>query len=170
MTGNEVLKLAYDLMSEEESSNTEFTGYAPGILTVLLAETFPLNNGLRESRGLAPMEEMPTVTAETMDRELTYEPEVQRTVLPYGLCAKYADGDGDAVKTGYYNSLYVSACNACLRGIPQEDGVVDVYYFNPPTPCGVGPLQRRSSPGHDRISIHPPHAGWDSKHVQNGTL
>ena len=25
MTGNEVLKLAYDLMSEEESSNTEFT-------------------------------------------------------------------------------------------------------------------------------------------------
>ena len=85
MTGNEVLKLAYDLMSEEESSNTEFTGYAPGILTVLLAETFPLNNGLRESRGLAPMEEMPTVTAETMDRELTYEPEVQRTVLPYGL-------------------------------------------------------------------------------------
>ena len=58
MTGNEVLKLAYDLMSEEESSNTEFTGYAPGILTVLLAETFPLNNGLRESRGLTPMEEM----------------------------------------------------------------------------------------------------------------
>lgn len=127
MTGNEVLKLAYDLMSEEESSNTEFTGYAPGILTVLLAETFPLNNGLRESRGLAPMEEMPMVTAETMDRELTYEQEVQRTVLPYGLCEKYADGDGDSVKTGYYNSLYANACNACLRGIPQEDGVVDVY-------------------------------------------
>lgn len=127
MTGNEVLKLAYDLIGDDESSNTEFTGYAPGILTVLLAETFPLNNGLRESRGMAPMEEMPTVTAETMDRELTYEPEVQRTVLPYGLCEKYAFWDDDPSRAGYFNSLYANACNACLRGIPQEDGVVDVY-------------------------------------------
>ena len=40
MTGNEVLKLAYDIMSEEESSNTELSAFAPGILTVLLAPAF----------------------------------------------------------------------------------------------------------------------------------
>lgn len=127
MTGNEVLKLAYDIMSEEESSNTEFTAFAPGILTVLLAETWACNNNLRKSKGLEELTEIPTVTAETMDQPLTYEMEIQLTVLPYGICEKYADGDGDTVKTGYYNSLYVNGVNYCLRGIPQEHGVEDLY-------------------------------------------
>lgn len=127
MTGNEVLKLAYDIMSEEESSNTEFSAFAPGILTVLLAETFAVNNNLRESKDLPVLQEIPVVTQSTMGEELVYEPEIQRTVLPYGICEKYADGDGDTVKTGYYNSLYVNAVNTCLRGIPQKDGVVDLY-------------------------------------------
>lgn len=127
MTGNEVLKLAYDIMSEEESSNSEFTAFAPGILTVLLAETFAVNNNLRQSKELPVLTEIPMVTADTMGEDLPYEQEILRTVLPYGLCEKYADGDGDTVKTGYYNSLYVNATNYCLRGIPQENGVIDLY-------------------------------------------
>ena len=105
MTGNEVLKLAYDIMSEEESSNSEFTAFAPGILTVLLAETFAVNNNLRQSKDLPVLTEIPMVTADTMGEQLPYEPEILLTVLPYGLCEKYADGDGDTVKTGYYTSL-----------------------------------------------------------------
>ena len=127
MTGNDVLKLAYDLMSEEESANADFTAFVPGILSVLLAETFPCNNAIRESRGKEELEQIPTVTSSTMGDELPYEPEVLLRILPYGICEKYADGDGDSVKTGYYNSLYVNAINACMVGIPQEDGVVDLY-------------------------------------------
>lgn len=127
MTGNEVLKLAYDIMSEDESSNTEFSSFAPGILTVLLAETFAVNNNLRQSKDKPVLTEMPIITEDNMDDELPYEREIQLTVLPYGICEKYADGDGDTVKTGYYNSLYVNGVNYCLRGIPQEGGVVDVY-------------------------------------------
>ena len=33
----------------------------------------------------------------------------------------------EASKTGYYTSLYVNGVNACLRGIPQEHGVEDLY-------------------------------------------
>ena len=127
MTGNDVLKLAYDIMSEEESANSEFTAFAPGILPVLLGETWACNNNLRLSKGLPVLTEIPNVTAETMDQQLPYEPEIQLTVLPYGICEKYADGDGDTVKTGYYNSLYVNGVNYCLRGIPQEGGVEDLY-------------------------------------------
>lgn len=127
MTGNEILKLAYDIMSEEESSNTEFAAFVPGILTVLLAETWACNNNLRLSKKLPILEEIPVVTAETMGEQIPYEMEVQLTVLPYGICEKYADGDGDTVKTGYYNSLYVNGVNYCLRGISQEGGVEDLY-------------------------------------------
>ena len=35
------------------------------------------------------------------------------------------------------------------------------HYFNPPTPCGVGP-NRPVVQGAGVISIHPPRAGWDS--------
>ena len=127
MTGNEVLKLAYDIMSEDESSNPEFSSFAPGILTVLLAETFAVNNNLRQSKDKPVLTEMPIITETNMDDELPYEREIQLTVLPYGICEKYADGDGDTVKTGYYNSLYVNGVNYCLRGISQEGGVEDLY-------------------------------------------
>ena len=33
--------------------------------------------------------------------------------------------------------------------------------FNPPTPCGVGPRAGDVLDRDDRISIHPPRAGWD---------
>ena len=82
MTGNEILKLAYDIMSEEESSNTEFAAFVPGILTVLLAETWACNNNLRLSKGLPVLTEIPTVTAATMGEQIPYEMEVQLTVLP----------------------------------------------------------------------------------------
>ena len=127
MTGNEVLKLAYDIMGEEESGNSEFTAFVPGILTVLLAETFAVNNNLRQSKDLPVLNEMPMITEDSMEEELAYEPEIQRTVLPYGICEKFAYYDDDMSKTGYYNSLYVNGVNACLRGIPQEHGVEDLY-------------------------------------------
>ena len=127
MNGNEVLKLAYDILSESEADNADFTGFAPGILTVLLAETFAANNNLRLSKGLKELTEMPLITAETMTEDLPYEQELLLTALPYGICEKYADSDGDTARTGYFNSLYVNAVNYCLRGISQENGVVDLY-------------------------------------------
>ena len=36
-------------------------------------------------------------------------------------------------------------------------------YFNPPTPCGVGPQTASTRPRSPWISIHPPRAGWDSR-------
>ena len=39
------------------------------------------------------------------------------------------------------------------------------YDFNPPTPCGVGPVVRKFKPKFDSISIHPPLAGWDLETV-----
>jgi hypothetical protein len=62
-----------------------------------------------------------------MNEELPYEPEVLMTALPYGICEKYADSDGDTTRTGYFNSLYVNAVNYCQRGISQAGGVEDLY-------------------------------------------
>ena len=39
--------------------------------------------------------------------------------------------------------------------------MVIVPDFNPPTPCGVGPEGDPACCPTDRISIHPPRAGWD---------
>ena len=41
--------------------------------------------------------------------------------------------------------------------------MVEVYvrYFNPPTPCGVGPTAAVMPLQYPSISIHPPHVGWD---------
>ena len=127
MTASEVLKLAYDILNEAEADNGDFTGYAPGIITVLLAETFAVNNNLRLSREKPELTEIPTVTAATMNEELPYEPEVLMTALPYGICEKYADSDGDTTRTGYFNSLYVNAVNYCQRGVSQDGGVEDLY-------------------------------------------
>ena len=39
--------------------------------------------------------------------------------------------------------------------------------FNPPTPCGVGRVEHAAVQEFLRISIHPPRVGWDSKSSQN---
>ena len=39
--------------------------------------------------------------------------------------------------------------------------------FNPPTPCGVGPVSLRQLRWMDTISIHPPRVGWDQGGAEN---
>ena len=42
------------------------------------------------------------------------------------------------------------------------------FYFNLPTPCGVGPSNIRRRDPLSKISIHPPRAGWDDKSPPSG--
>ena len=43
----------------------------------------------------------------------------------------------------------------------EADRSSDRSYFNPPTPCGVGPVMPSQVTGRVTISIHPPRVGWD---------
>ena len=43
--------------------------------------------------------------------------------------------------------------------------ILDITYFNPPTPWGVGPCGIRRFNNNIFISIHPPRGGWDQQLV-----
>lgn len=125
MTGKQILRLCYDIMGTTEADETDFEPNVPGILNVLLGELFHVNNNLRQSKELPVLTEIPQI--ETLQDEITYEQEIQLTVMPYGIAEKYAAYDDNTVNIGYYNSLYVNGVNYCTRGIPQENGVIDLY-------------------------------------------
>lgn len=125
MTGQELLKIAYDEIGTTPGDETEFTPLAVGIINVLLNETFHVNNNLRLSKGLEELTAPQVI--EALGEALTYEHELLYSCLPYGIAEKYAMYDDNPVNTGYYNSKYVNGVNACLRGIEQEHGVEDLY-------------------------------------------
>ena len=58
-------------------------------------------------------------------------------------------------------SYYFNPPTPCGVGPDSPRRATMAENFNPPTPCGVGPLLSRAPSADLGISIHPPLAGWD---------
>ena len=123
MTAHKLLDNSLALLLTSSSQTPEYTTNALPLINMLLAETRPYNDMLRQQKGKQPLKYMPNIT--TLEDELPYEDELMLIALPNAMCAKLLMDDDDLAKVAYFQNQYVAACEAaagCVTGT-----VSDVY-------------------------------------------
>lgn len=124
MTGQDIYDAALAAMGESLGGEYERDDdVILGKLNAMLPLFFVDNNLKRESRGLARLTDIPEL--DDLTDSIGYEPEVERTILPYALARDLLiDDEEDQLATFYNNKLY-EAINE-LRRVPKRR-IHDVY-------------------------------------------
>lgn len=107
MTAQKIYELASSFLYEIDDEDADSKKFAVGFLNILLMETFPCENSIREFRGLEPLEEPPMISS--LDEDIPYQPELTRVALPYGLASWYFQEGMDNFQAENYRSKYLAA-------------------------------------------------------------
>lgn len=94
------------------------TSYADTIITqinAMLADTFALNNNNRLAAGLTELSAIPVVSA--LGDTLTYQDNILRNVLPWGVAQQLSVGDDEFARANYFGDKYETAKRAELKWI-----------------------------------------------------
>ena len=115
MDGNELLKRAMALYAETDTNDEDVKALSVPYINMVLAETFDVNNRMREYSGKEPMESIPEITE--LSDTIQYEDKLVKLALPYGLAAKlYFDEDDNARLTMFLQE-YSDRVNQCDRWV-----------------------------------------------------
>ena len=109
MTGTELTMRALALFSETEIE--DYRELALTHINILLDETWKQNNRMRRKAGLEEMKERLQLGG--LDDDITYEAELVRQALPYGLAAKLYFDEEDNARLSMFNEEYANRLNAC---------------------------------------------------------
>lgn len=107
MTAQKIYELASSFLYEIDDEDADSKKFAVGFLNILLMETFPCENSIREFRGLEPLKEPPIISS--LDEDIPYQPELTRVALPYGLASWYFQEGMDNFQAENYRSKYLAA-------------------------------------------------------------
>lgn len=107
MTAQKIYELASSFLYETDDEDADSKKFAVGFLNILLVETFPCENSIREFRGLEPLKEPPMISS--LDEDIPYQPELTRVALPYGLASWYFQEGMDNFQAENYRSKYLAA-------------------------------------------------------------
>lgn len=123
MTVQDLMIISLALMGEQADAVSDYRSYAVTAVNIVLAETFPLENQLREVK-----EEELLLQAPVM-KELTdtipYDMRLLMTCLSYGVAAKLTMEDDDPAKFNYLNGMYMQTFSSGTPGFshPIDDAV-----------------------------------------------
>lgn len=123
MTANDIYQSALTLMFGSGSDADDYRPYFLPTLNILLAENFELNNGIRISKGMQPLERIPNL--QSMDDDVEYEDIFCAVVLPYGCAGSMYLEDDRGIGSEYKNK-YEYERNRLITGYWRS--VQDVYY------------------------------------------
>lgn len=123
MTVLELFTLTIGMLGLTTENATTYKTTLYPQLNMVLADCFKLENNLREDRGIALLTTIPTITADA--DILTYQDDLQKQVLPYGLARLLVLSDDDTVRAGFFGSQYVEA--QALLSVGISDDVTDYY-------------------------------------------
>ena len=104
------------------NATTYLEGYIP-ILNTILSQTLGLENVNREHKGLALLEESQVVTS--LSDVLTYQTNVLRNVVIFGVAQLFALSDDDTLRSGFFEQRYADGMNREDKTIMSE--IVDYY-------------------------------------------
>lgn len=120
-TAEKIIKDAISLFDENNSNDYIRIGMTA--LNTILEETFSINNGIREIKGLLPLDESPDI--ESLSDIVPYEKELIKRAIIYGVASAVYWKDGDSETFAMLHEKYVNGCNA-LRKVK----VITVGAFN----------------------------------------
>ena len=124
MTASEVLETAMSFLPDKLRDNPELSDYIVPWLNVLLQECLPVENSLRQFKGLEPLTEAQKI--ESAGDELIYQDEITRVALPYGVADRVFVDDDNDYRSQDMRGRYVNALKEAAKAWADES-VVDVY-------------------------------------------
>lgn len=104
MTVQELFKLTVGIIGVTANNATSYLGTLVPQVNTILAQTFELENNNREYLGLELLTEIPEVTS--VSDILTYQDNVLRKVVVWGLAQLFALSDDDVVKAGFFENRF----------------------------------------------------------------
>lgn len=124
MTASEVLETAMSFLPDKLRDNPELSDYIVPWLNVLLQECLPVENSLRQFKGLESLTEAQKI--QSAGDELIYQDEITRVALPYGVADRVFVDDDNDYRSQDMRGRYVNALKEAAKARVDES-VVDVY-------------------------------------------
>lgn len=115
MTGLQIYNLAKAKLYEDTGINIPEERYSVHFLNQTLAETFSVENNIRESNGEELLNSIPWITK--IEDEIPYHEELTRTAFVYAVAEHYWQEELDTYQAEVCHGRYLQAVNDCKRGI-----------------------------------------------------
>lgn len=124
MTAQEIfMNLVLPLMGERKETAESYTEQFLPVLNIITVDCFDINNGLRIKRDKEILTEPPMYLS--MQDEITYEDDLIRNVMTYGIASRLTIDDGEPNKTGFLEQNYATRYN--LLTAANYEPILDVY-------------------------------------------
>jgi hypothetical protein len=123
MTGQNIYEIASSFLYERDAEDYDSKEFAVNFINVLLQESLPYENSIREWNAETLLTAAPEITALT--DTIAYNAALTRVALPYGLASFFFQEAMDNFQAENYRNKYLSALRDAMK-MNQED-TVDVY-------------------------------------------
>ena len=123
MTVQELFNLTVGIMGVTPANATSYIETVLPQVNTLLAQTFNLENNNREYIGTTILTSIPTVSS--LSDTLTYQENIVRKVLVWGLAQLLALSDDDVVKAGFFENRFADAMQLENKFITSD--ITDYY-------------------------------------------
>lgn len=104
MTAQQLFNLTVGIMGITPANATSYSDVIIPQMNTILAETYTLENNVRDHLGLSLLTTIPTVSALT--DTLTYQDDVLRNVVSYGLAQLLSVSDDEYARANYFGDKY----------------------------------------------------------------
>lgn len=123
MTAQQLFDLAVGRMGISPANATSYNDTIVAQINTVLAETFSLENNVREFKEVAVLTTIPEITLLT--DVLTYQDEVLKNVCAWFLCQQLAVSDGEFALSNYFGDKYEQGKKMTKKFISSE--IKDYY-------------------------------------------
>lgn len=123
MTVQELFNLTVGIMGVTPANATSYLDTVLPQVNTILAQTFNLENNNREFKGLAVLSSIPYVTS--LSDTLTYQDNIIRKVVVWGLAQLLALSDDDVVKAGFFENRFADGMQ--MEGKMIASDITDYY-------------------------------------------
>lgn len=125
MTAQELFTLTAGLMGITQNNALNYGDTILFQMNTILSQTFKLENNNREFLGLTKLSSIPTVSS--LSDTLTYQDNVLRNVVVFGLAQLMSLSDDDVLKANFFEGRFIDAMKEESKAIRTD--VED--YFSP---------------------------------------
>lgn len=123
MTAQELFNLTIGIMGITPSNAGSYVDTVIPQLNTVLAQTFNLENNNREYLGLEKLTSIPVVSS--LSNTLTYQDNILRKVVVWGLAQLLSLSDDDVVKAGFFENRFADGMKLEGKYIASE--ITDYY-------------------------------------------
>lgn len=123
MTAQQLLDTVMGLLGQPSENGLDYMDHYYTNLNAILGQTFKLENNNRQALGLTLLTTIPTVTS--LSQTLTYQDNVLRNVVAYGIASKFAIFDEDDYLISYNQQQFVEGMQTENKVVLQP--ILDYY-------------------------------------------